>query len=163
MSYDVLIIHGVKDSETLPYCVDYIKRNVENKRNIYIISQDPNHQVFLHPIFSDIIIRSEKENFPFTIQDVHSYIQTPSRNGWYFQQLLKLYAGFAIPEMLEDYVVIDSDTIFLKPIYFKSNNKYLFNIGSDYIKGQVGLMNPEEMVDYALSKVIDSFSGGFGY
>jgi hypothetical protein len=138
MSYDIVIIHGVKDSDTLPYCIEYIKKNVSMFRNIYIISQDTNHSVFLHPVFKDCIIHSEKDGFLFTIDDVNKYIQTPNRNGWYLQQLLKLYASFSIKDMLDDYVVIDSDTIFLQPVFFKMNNpdsesgnKYLFNLATE--------------------------------
>jgi hypothetical protein len=30
MSYDIVIIHGVKDSDTLPYCIEYIKKKRES-------------------------------------------------------------------------------------------------------------------------------------
>jgi hypothetical protein len=150
MIYDIVIVHGVKDSDTLPYCVEYIKKNVEDKRNIYIISQDPNHHIFLNSVFnknnSDIIIVPETQNYPFTIKDIDNIIQTPSRNGWYYQQLLKLYASFAIPDMLDNYVVVDSDTIFLKPISFQLHDRYVFNIATEnhipYFE-HMKLLNPE--------------------
>ena len=55
-----------------------------------------------------------------------------NRNGWYLQQLLKLYALITIPEILERCLIIDSDTFFLKPTIFINNNKCLYNYGSEY-------------------------------
>jgi hypothetical protein len=132
MLYDIVVIYGIKDNLTICHCIEYIKKNVINKRNIYVVAQDVNDKVFLNEIFKDCIIVSEKENFIFTISDVNKYIQKLSRNGWYLQQLLKLYVSYAIKDMLDDYVVIDSDTIFLKPIIFKIDNKYMFNVSSEY-------------------------------
>jgi hypothetical protein len=55
-----------------------------------------------------------------------------SRNGWYLQQLIKLYAGLVIPDILPKYLVIDSDTFFLKPTSFLSqDDKPLFGFGSE--------------------------------
>jgi hypothetical protein len=45
-----------------------------------------------------------------------------------------LYAGRVIPEILEKYLVIDSDTFFLKNVTFVENDKCLYNFGSDYHK-----------------------------
>ena len=47
---------------------------------------------------------------------------------------MKLYAGKVIPNILERYLVIDSDTFFLKPITFVENNKCLYNFGTEYHK-----------------------------
>ena len=54
------------------------------------------------------------------------------RNGWYLQQLLKLYAGNIIHGILERYLVIDADTLFLRPTLFIENNKCLYNFGTEY-------------------------------
>ena len=47
---------------------------------------------------------------------------------------MKLYAGKIIPNILEKYLVIDSDTFFLKPTTFVENNKCLYNYGTEYHK-----------------------------
>jgi hypothetical protein len=47
-------------------------------------------------------------------------------------QLLKLYAGFVIPDILDTYLVIDSDTYFLKPTYFWEDGKCLYNFGREF-------------------------------
>lgn len=129
--YDIAIIHGPSDDDILPHTVTQIRKNVKDYRNIYIISHDASIDLFDEDIFQGTKIIDETV-FPFKISDVNKYIQTPKRNGWYIQQLLKLYASFVIEEMLDDYVVIDADTLFLKEISFKSGDKYMFNLGDEY-------------------------------
>lgn len=75
---------------------------------------------------------NDEKIFPFTIETVINFHGKLDRNGWYLQQLLKLYAGIVIPNILERYLVIDSDTFFLKPTIFIENNKCLYNYGSEY-------------------------------
>ena len=80
--------------------------------------------------------------FPFSIQminDMHIKKSTPihgykTRNGWFLQQLIKLYSGIIIPNILDKYLVIDSDTFFLKPTRFIEDNKCLYNYGNEYHK-----------------------------
>jgi len=55
-----------------------------------------------------------------------------NRNGWYFQQLLKLYIGLVVPDILDNYLVIDADVFFLKPIEFIIDNKIVFTTSSEY-------------------------------
>jgi len=55
-----------------------------------------------------------------------------NRCGWYFQQLIKLYVSFVIPNILDNYLVIDSDTVFLKPITFFDKDIPLYNFGTEY-------------------------------
>jgi hypothetical protein len=66
-----------------------------------------------------------------TVRKVHGNY---NRNGWYLQQLLKLYAPITIPDILERCLILDSDTFFLKPTVFIKNNKCLYNFGTEYHK-----------------------------
>ena len=50
MSYDIVIIHGVKDSEILPYTINSIKKHVKQYNKIYIISQDASISLFKEDI-----------------------------------------------------------------------------------------------------------------
>ena len=45
-----------------------------------------------------------------------------------------MYAGKIIPNILDKYLVIDSDTFFLKPTIFVEKNKCLYNYSSEYHK-----------------------------
>jgi hypothetical protein len=73
-----------------------------------------------------------EDTFPFSIQTIANYHGKRSRNGWYLQQLLKLYAGKVITGILDKYLVIDADTFFLKPTTFFLDGKCLYNYGTEY-------------------------------
>lgn len=74
-------------------------------RNIYLISYDPT-------ILIDGCITINENIFPFSLDTVCKFHGKINRNGWYIQQLFKLYALTTIPDILDTCLVIDSDTFF---------------------------------------------------
>ena len=80
----------------------------------------------------DGCITIDENIFPFTKKTVIKYHGNQGSNGWYLQQLLKLYAGSVITDILEKYLVIDCDTFFLKPTTFIDDDKCLYNYGAEY-------------------------------
>lgn len=125
--YDIVIPLGPSDSEQINDQLSFTMRNIIGYRNIYLICYDPSIRI----IDKSIIIVDEKL-FPFTIKDVEKYHSKYDRNGWYLQQLLKLYVGIVIPGILERYLVVDADTYFLKPTIFVEDNKCLYNTSNEY-------------------------------
>ena len=124
-SFDVVIPVGPNDRTVIEEQVKYTKKNIIGYRNIYLISYDPS-------IILDGCITVNEKIFPFNMETIAKYHGKLDRNGWYLQQLLKLYAGKIIPNILDKYLVIDSDTFFLKPTTFVENNKCLYNYGTEY-------------------------------
>ena len=53
------------------------------------------------------IIYINENIFPFNLKIISLYHKkyNRDRNGWYLQQLIKLYAGIVIPGILEKYLV----------------------------------------------------------
>jgi hypothetical protein len=125
--FDIVIPVGPNDINIINKQIIYTKKNIIGYNNIYLISFDPSL------IIKDCITINENI-FPFTINTVINYHGKLSRNGWYLQQLLKLYAGIVIPNILDRYLVIDCDTFFLKPITFIEDGKCLYNYGTEYHK-----------------------------
>jgi hypothetical protein len=125
MDFDIVIPVGPNDSEKIKKQIEYTKKNIIGYRNIYIISYD-------NTLILDGCITISEEIFPFSIKTVEQYHGKLSRNGWYLQQLIKLYAGLTIPNILDRYLVIDADTFFLKPITFVENDMCLYNYGNEY-------------------------------
>ena len=126
MSFDVVICVGPNDTAIVNSVVPYIKKNIIGYRNIYLVCQNPS-------ITIDGTITINEKIFPFTINDVAHYHGKRERNGWYLQQLLKFYAGFIIPGILQKYLIIDCDTHFLKPTKFLTeDNKCIFTTGTEY-------------------------------
>jgi len=123
--FDIVIPVGPYDKDIIKLQLQYTKTNIIGYRNIYLISYDSKLNI-------PGCITIPETIFPFSLSTISQIHGTNSRNGWYLQQLLKLYAGIVIPNILEKYLVIDSDTFFLKPTTFIENNKCLYNYGSEY-------------------------------
>jgi len=119
--FDIVIPVGPNDTNIIEKQMIYTKKNIIGYRNIYIITPIE--------IFIPGCITVQDTMFPFSIETVSNFHGKNHRNGWYFQQLLKLYAGFVIPNILDTYLVVDSDTFFLKPTEFMKDGKCLYNYG----------------------------------
>ena len=123
--FDIVIPVGPNDKDIINTQIKFTKKNIIGYRNIYLICCDPTTII-------DGCITINENIFPFSLEDVSKIHGHLNRNGWYLQQLLKLYSLMVIPDILDKCLVIDADTFFLKPIVFIKNNKCLYNFGSEY-------------------------------
>ncbi len=118
---DVVIPYHPKDYETIGMCIAGIRENGQNIRRIIIVSEKPVEGAEWF----------DEKNYPFTKEDLaleifhgdspaaQEFLTSPrSRIGWIFQQFLKLYAPFVIPEISSNVLILDSDVIFLRPTSF---------------------------------------------
>ena len=116
---DVIIPCTEKDLPILELCIQGIKDN-GNIRRIIVLSKD---QLTNNAEWFD------ETKYPFSFQDIKNAlvndiperlkeIESTSRTGWYYQQLLKLYTHYVIPGISSNILILDSDTIFLKPVDF---------------------------------------------
>jgi L-rhamnose mutarotase len=129
MSFDIVIPLGPNERKNIHRQIEHTKKNVIGYRNIYIVTNNyDNLQIDGCKIINE-------DTFPFKMNDIASYFIQHNgkcnRNGWYFQQLLKLYVGFIIKELLDNYLIIDADVFFLKPTEFYINSKYVFTISDE--------------------------------
>lgn len=124
-SFDIVIPIGPNDKSVIEEQIKHTKKNIIGYRNIYLICYDPSLSI-------DGCITINENIFPFNMETVEKFHGQLKRNGWYLQQLLKLYAGKIITGILDKYLVIDSDTFFLKPTTFVENNQCLYNYGTEY-------------------------------
>ena len=123
---DIVIVFHHKDIDTLPYCLDGINNNIQ-KKNIYIVSNK-------NPNMENTIYINET-SYPFQKSDLEIYFNDTNKQriGWYYQQLLKLYSFKVIPELTENFLIIDSDTVFLNPVDFIDiNNILLYAYGEEH-------------------------------
>jgi hypothetical protein len=117
MEYSVVIPVGPND-------INFFKENWEMSRknlppNVFVITKDK--------IAIDGVTVILEDTFPFKMSDLSKF---GNRSGWYLQQLLKLYAPIVLN--LDKFVIIDSDTIILKPIQFFEGDIICFNVGVEY-------------------------------
>jgi len=131
--FDIVIPIGPDDVSQINKQLEYTLKNVIGYRNIYLLSFDEN---ILIENKNDKIIIINENIFPFQIKDVSIIHGKTTRNGWYLQQLLKLYAGIIIPDILNRYLVIDCDTFLLSKIKFvdPETNIPLYATGVEYHK-----------------------------
>lgn len=122
MRPDVVIPYHSKDRPILPWSVKGIRTHLD-VGNIFIIA---------HPS-----CKQEIEESGATFMDEGAIVpglsiqsHTHPRWGWYFQQILKL--GMADHVQTEYYLVVDSDTVFLRPVPFFKNGKPLYATGTEY-------------------------------
>jgi len=123
--FDIVIPLGPNDKIVIHKQLEYTKKNIIGYRRIFIISYDDTLQ------FDGCTTISERI-FPFSMETVSKLHGKNNRNGWFLQQLLKLYAGLVIPDILEQYLVVDTDTLFIKPTSFYENGKPLYSYGNEY-------------------------------
>lgn len=122
INFDIVIPVGFRDIETIDKVVSYAKKNIIGYRNIYLLSCQPDLAV-------EGCIAVDENSAPFNktiIKEKFEAAKIDESGGWYMQQLLKFYASFIIPDMLDDYLVMDADVYFLKPTsFFGSDGKVL--------------------------------------
>jgi hypothetical protein len=120
---DFVIPCHPKDFPSLKMSIDGIKNNISCCNKIFVISNDD-------PNIDGVTHISESRYFPYIDKEKISKkfeLNNPSllyRTKWIYQQFLKLYSAKVIPELTDSYVVVDSDTIFLKDVSFDLNKFY---------------------------------------
>lgn len=118
---DVVIPAHKKDLLTLEHCIEGIKRNVANVRRIIVISKEK---------YSDNAEWFDEALYPFSYKEISDLVGGKNV-GWNYQQLLKLYAVLVIPNILENILIVDSDTVFYRKVEFFENGLPLYNLAKD--------------------------------
>ena len=116
--YDIVIPYHPKDTNVLGRCVDHLLQNALRAGTIFLVSaEDPG--LAAHPRVCWV---PEATTFPFQLSEVQAILQSEKRQGWYFQQLLKLYCFRAIPGIRSTTLLFDSDILLLRPTEFLSKS-----------------------------------------
>lgn len=119
--FDIVIPVGPADILSMQKVVKYARKNIVGHRNIYLISYDKNLVV-------EGCVTIDENLAPFNKEEIRSHFQKKEFRdncNWYYQQLLKFYAFEIIPDLLDDFLIMDADVYFLKPIRFFEDDKAL--------------------------------------
>lgn len=149
---DVVIPSTHKDLDTLNLCIQGIRENCAQIRRIIVVSKEP---------LTDQAEWFCEDNFPFKKIEVMNALCEGNvcewRSGWYYQQLLKLYSSFVIPNISSNVLILDSDTVFLNPVTFiNEKGEPLYNIGSEHYSPYFSHLNK---LLPGLKKVFSEYSG----
>lgn len=133
---DVVIPCTEKDLRTLPLCIKAVRKYGKDINRVLVISDKK---------LTDEAEWFDEKQFEFSKVDIAfeifqnkeratEYINdSRNRIGWLYQQLLKLYAPLTIPNISVNVLILDADTIFLKPISFMDHEgNALYNVGDEY-------------------------------
>lgn len=119
--FDIVIPVHKKDLSVLEYCIDAARKKIVGARRIITISVEK---------YTDSAEWFPESQFPFSMDLARQY--TGGSCGWYFQQLLKLYAPLVIPDIAENVLILDSDTVFFRQTkMFDHCGRPFYNISKD--------------------------------
>lgn len=128
---DIVIPAIAKDLQTLPYCLEGIKRNIPHRvKGIYLVGPADERLINFSKEYGLIFI-NELEVLGFGPKDI-DYVTTDGRDrsGWLFQQFIKLSGNIG---ECQNFLTIDSDHVLLKPHVFITNDgKYVFYRSNEF-------------------------------
>ena len=123
--FDIVIPVGPDELDIIQEVVSTAKLNIKGYNNIYLISCDPTLSL-------EGCITIEESIFPFSIKSIEEIHGESFRTGWFYQQLLKLYAAIVIPNCLETILILDADVFVLRELEFLQDGKPIFTVGYEY-------------------------------
>ncbi len=122
--FDIMIPVGPNEVKHINEQVSFTQTNVIGYRKIFLVTPFDDLQV------PGCVTINEKI-FPFSLATVAAYVGKHSA-GRYLQQLLKLYAGLIVPDILPRILVLDADTYFLRPSRFFEHMKPFYTLGNEH-------------------------------
>jgi len=120
--YDVLIPLAEKDFNKFRFAYDSIVKNLSGFADIHCISPVPFPR---HLKIHGVLYHLDKDVIDFDFRVFKDRIAV--RTGWYRQQFIELFQNVTS----DDYLVSDSDNIYLKPIDVYRDGKPIFILGED--------------------------------
>jgi hypothetical protein len=131
-TFDIVIPYHNKDRSLIELCVKNARKNIPGIGSIYIITKASDLRL-------DCCIILDEDKF-FNNGLNKSYIESKLavsspdlkyRAGWFLQQFIKMGCAQEIESLSENYLVIDSDVVFLKQITFFRNGKTFLTRGNE--------------------------------
>lgn len=113
--FDVVYVVHSKDLGPLKWGMRSLVCRVPSVGKVWVVSDDAGA---VHALVDELrrdlgeerVGWHDEKRFPFKMSDVASHLNCGRTCGWYFQQLLKMCAGDAIPG-IRDYMVVDADLV----------------------------------------------------
>lgn len=113
---DILIPAIEKDLATLPHVIDALRKQVKHPIGQILIVAPRRKRIMELCRAKGCRFVDEDTVLPITKKDIHYSSSRWERSGWLYQQLLKL--GGAKLCSADYYLVVDADTVFIRPHRF---------------------------------------------
>lgn len=120
-----------KDAKMLGHALDGIRRQVVNPvKDIYVVA--PRSATKVQEIAKKHHCKfiDESSILPFDKNSINYVHNGENRNGWIYKMLLNLYADKTCKQRY--ILILDSDTVFIRPQVFIYKGKPLFNLSDEY-------------------------------
>lgn len=121
---DILIPAIEKDLETLPHVIDAVRKQVKHPIGQILIVAPRRRRILELCRRKGCRFVNENRVLPITKKNIHYRSKKWERSGWMFQQLLKM-SGDTLCHS-EYFLVIDADTVLIRPHLFRTGNKTVF-------------------------------------
>ncbi|MGD8190935.1 DUF6492 family protein [Brevibacillus ginsengisoli] len=121
---DVLIPAIEKDLGTLPFVIDSVRKQVKHPIGKIMVVSPRSKRIQALCQRKNCTFINERRVLPITKKDIHYRTKRTDRSGWLLQQLLKLAGGKLTKNNF--FLVIDADTILIRPHVFHLNGKTIF-------------------------------------
>lgn len=125
MEFDIIIPYHAKDCKVVGDCISSCRKFIKGARNIYVVTNDSFELPDIHGVY--VLKQNDFFENDITISYINELwkkenIDLAHRAGWIFQQFVKMGACYRIPGISDNYIAVDSDLVFLKPMEFIKEN-----------------------------------------
>ena len=117
---DIVIPVVEKDLETLPYCLAGVKKNIKHPIGHINLISPPSEKIKEFCKENGYRFFDENEALPITKKDIPYVCNGKDRSGWLLQTMLKWAEHVSSNEY---YLVVDSDTVYIRPQVFLHGDK----------------------------------------
>ena len=132
IEFDIVTCIGPNEYALCDEFIQNFKKYITSDRRIFIIAA-PDLLTFCSSETQQLFEFIDEGLFPFSKQTIHDMLALKHRAGWYFQHLFKLYSVYTIKNLLDNFVIIDSDVLFHKPMkFYQGDNQIMFNVSTEH-------------------------------
>lgn len=127
---NILIPAAPKDLSVLPHTIEGARRYVRHPIGTVAVVAPDDPAIRALCKRHNCAFFDEAAVVPIAKSKIDYSVNGIDRSGWIFQQLIKFSGDIVCPE--EHYLVIDADTVFIRPNAFKENGKTVFHYADEY-------------------------------
>lgn len=130
LTLDIVVPAIEKDLPTLPWVIEQARKNLLHRvDSIFIVSpSSPKLRRLCGELRCTFV--DENELLPDVLSRIDYVVDGVNRAGWMYQQFLKL-SGDRICQH-DNYLVVDADTLFVRPQTFERNGRFVFNFADEF-------------------------------
>ena len=129
---DVVIPTIEKDLDVLPYSIAGVKKNIRHPIGALYIVAPKSEKIMKFCLQENCTFIDESSLLSINQSDIQYDVNGLNRSSWIYQQFLK-WSGSKFCKNT-NYLIVDSDTVYVRPQVFEYNGKTVFNCSDEYHK-----------------------------